>query len=154
MSSQRRHHRGRPIPPIEERFSPPRGPPPPPVRRNRAFGWAVLVTVWLLLAATSAAAVLDPERLLALAGLMPVQTIAIGMASALALYLYNLPDGNPVSVDHAVKRLIAGGIFGLIAAKAGAGFGLNESLQTAAAGVGGARGPEYLDKAADKLMRS
>ena len=117
------------------------------------MGWVILVTVWLLLAAGGAAAVLNPDRLLVVASMLPVQTIAIGMASALALYLYTLPDGSPVSVDHAVKRAIAGGVFGLIAAKAGAGFGFNDSLQTAAAGVGGARGPEYLDKVADKLMR-
>ena len=154
MSSQRRHH-GRPVPPIEQRLAPPpMQRSPPQVRRKRTQGWAILVTGWLLLATASAAAVLNPDHLLAIASLMPVQTIAIGMASALALYLYNLPDGRPVSVDHAVKRAIAGGVFGLIAAKAGAGFGLNESLQTAAAGVGGARGPEYLDRAADKLMRS
>ena len=117
------------------------------------MGWAVLVTAWLLLASASAAVVLDLDRVLAIASLLPIQAVAIGMASALALYLYNLPDGSPISVVNAGKRAIAGGVFGLIAAKTGAGFGLNDSLQTAAAGIGGARGPEYLDKVADKLMR-
>ena len=153
MSSHRLHN-GRLVPPIEQRFAPPPQPLSPPRKRSNATGWAVLVTVWLLLASASAAAVLNLDRVLAVASLLPVQAVAIGMASAIALYLYNLPDGSPVSVAHAVKRAVAGGIFGLIAAKAGAGFGLNDSLQTAAAGIGGARGPEYLDKAADKIMRS
>ena len=123
-------------------------------RAGRSMFWAALISVWLMFSSATAVVVLRPDIIVTIAALFPVQPVAIGMASALALYLYNLPDGSPVSVANAVKRAVAGGIFGLIAAKLGDGFGLNQSLQTAAAGVGGARGPDYIDKIADKLARS
>lgn len=78
-----------------------------------------------------------------------VQILAIAMVSAVALYFYRLSDDQPVRYRTLAIKAIAGSVFGFLAAKAGAGAGFNESFQTAAAGVGGAKGPEYLDKVAD-----
>ncbi len=81
-----------------------------------------------------------------------VQTAAIGLVSALAIYIYALPEGAPISGRTALRRAVVGSVFGWIAAKTGVGFGLNESLQQASAGIGGAKGPEYMDKILDRLM--
>lgn len=148
MSSHRRR-RNRPIPPIEQRFAP----PPRPRRKagREVRFWSELAMACVVAASLSASVVLAPESVWTLAQSIPVQAIAIGMASAMALYLYMLPIGSKIHAGQAARKVLAGGIFGLIAAKAGAGFGLNDSLQTAAAGVGGARGPDYMDQLAKKF---
>ena len=146
------------IPPIEQRFCPPRGLVPSKTRvAERGLFWLKLVAACIATATISAAVTVwlfeHPNWIFMFASMLSVQAIAIGMVSALALYLYMLPDGQPIDAGVAARKTLAGGVFGLLAAKAGAGFGLNEQLQTAAAGVGGARGPKYLDKIAEKLSR-
>ena len=95
--------------------------------------------------------VMWPGWPLALAHDFSAQTLAVGIVSAVALYLYKLGDDQPVRYRTVAFKAVAGGLFGFLAAKAGAGAGLNESWQTAAAGVGGARGPDYLDKISEAL---
>ena len=79
------------------------------------------------------------------------QTIAVGVVSGLAMYLYSLNDSERVRPRTAVIRALSGGVWGFLGAKIGAGMGLDHSMQTAAAGVGGAKGPEYLDRLADRI---
>ena len=83
--------------------------------------------------------------------LFSVQAVAVGMISGLGLYLYKLPGREAIAPRTAALRTLAGGVFGFLAYHGAAGAGLNQNLQIAAAGVGGGKGPDYLDKIADKL---
>lgn len=97
--------------------------------------------------------VLDPTLLLWLWAQFAVQMFVVGAVTCLAFYLYSLPEGAPINYSTAARRAVAGGVFGYVAAKSGAGFGLNDNLQTASAGIGGAKGPNYMDRAIDALTR-
>ena len=123
-------------------------------REGKTF-WVLLALADLIAGSVSAAFVLtdtmtETDALLWLAAQFSVRTIAAGMVVGLALYFYTLAEGAPVNVRSATTRALAGGVFGFLAGKTAAGFGLNENLQMAAAGVGGGKGPEYLDKAVNK----
>lgn len=117
------------------------------------MSWPMAILLWTAGAALSGSTVLDPSWPMLLWQHVTVHLIAIGVAAGLGVYLFSLPESQPVHYRTAWVKALAGGVFGLIAAKAGAGFGVNESLQTAAAGIGGAKGPEYVDKLTETLMR-
>ena len=138
-------------PPIERRYAPPPGIAIALRAREERHFRAKLAAACLVAAMAAAAAVLNAAQALAILAKFPSVPVAVGMITALALYLHVQPAGARLSASHAARKAVAGGVFGLVASTAGAGFGLNENLQTAAAGVGGAKGPEYLDQIAKRL---
>lgn len=108
-------------------------------------------------AAASFVVVLQIDRVAGLAERLAAHAtmphIVIGAAGGLAFYLWRVTEGHPFVATMAVFHTLIGGVFGLIASKAAAGYGLNESLQTATAGIGGATGPRGIDIAAEMVRR-
>ena len=124
--------------------------------------WVALSAAWLGTAIFSGLIVLylDALSVVILGGIAEViktwtfQTILVGSVASLALYIFNLPEGHRVNTRTALSRAFTGSVFGYLAAKLAAGFNLNDSLQAAASGAGGAKGPQYIDTAMRRLVGS
>lgn len=81
-----------------------------------------------------------------------VPQIAMGAAGGLSWYLWKVTEGHPFKLAKAALLTFVGGFFGLLASKAAAGAGLNENLETAAAGIAGGMGPKSVDLLVDVVV--
>ena len=81
-----------------------------------------------------------------------VQATATAMAVCSATIVWEVAFGTPLKLGRSILRVLSGGVFGALAAKLAIGVGLNENLQTVAAGVGGATGPQHINAVAQKFL--
>ena len=73
-------------------------------------------------------------------------SMLLGMAGGLSFYLWGFTEGQPFRCLYAFLHTALGAFFGVMGAKTAAGLGVNDHLQTVAAGCGGGLGPKGLDR--------
>ena len=113
--------------------------------------WPLLSLAWLAVAAASFFTVLWWDAI-ALAVLLDIKWMAISGITAVLMYAHGVPENARLRLRTALIRGSTGMMSGLIAGHAAAGANLGAHLETVAAGLAGASGPDALKKVADKVV--
>lgn len=146
------------VPPIEQRYAPPRG-RSAPVKRKAVPSrpWRALLIAVICGGPVGFLGVIYDDLVIAMAttiwNIGAVPHIVLGVVIAVAAVLWRVAGISPVDwpavAREAVLKGIAGGVFGPIGGKLALGMGANEALQTASVGAGAVLGPDVVTKLAD-----